>query len=88
MALVILWRIIMTVTSTREVINESLRSHLDQLANSVSYYYGKLKALELPAELAEDLVIDWHKGKVQAWVEQQAVTARPSSDSGRQPVRR
>lgn len=63
-----------SVTSSREVLNDGLRSHLDQLAQSVSYYYGKLQALELPADLSEELVIDWHRGKVQAWVESQKVT--------------
>jgi hypothetical protein len=52
----------MTISSSKDVLNEGLRSHLDQLANSVSYYYGKLQALELPRDLAEDLVIDLHKG--------------------------
>lgn len=61
----------MAITSSKEVLNEGLRTHLDQLANSVSYYFGKLQALELPQELAEDLVVDWHKGKVQEWVERQ-----------------
>lgn len=73
----------MTITSSREIINDGLRSHLDQLAASVSYYYGKLIALELPKELAEELVIDWHKGKVQAWVEQQKTLPPKSGATSR-----
>ncbi len=61
----------MAITSSKEVLNEGLRTHLDQLANSVSYYYGKLLATEVPTNLAQELVIDWHRGKVQAWVESQ-----------------
>lgn len=52
-------------------INESLRLHLDGLANSVAYYHGRLLSLEIPEDLAHELVIDWHKGKVMSWVERQ-----------------
>ncbi|CAB4192959.1 hypothetical protein UFOVP1246_1 [uncultured Caudovirales phage] len=72
----------MTISSSKDVLNEGLRSHLDQLANSVSYYYGKLQALELPRDLAEDLVIDWHKGKVQEWVDRQKSVTTPPARGG------
>lgn len=68
----------MTISGSKETLNDGLKTHLDQLAQSVSYYFGKLTALEVPEELAEDLVIDWHKGKVQSWVDQQNRTGRPA----------
>ena len=75
----------MTITGSTQILNEGLRSHLDQLAQSCSYYYGKLCALEVPKDLAEDLVVDWHKGKVQSWVDQQNRTNEPtpSANTGR-----
>ena len=52
-------------------LGDSLKMHLDGLAQSVSYYYARLLSQEIPEDLATDLVIDWHKGKVQSWVEKQ-----------------
>jgi len=60
----------MSNNSGREI-GDSLRTHLDGLANSVAYYHGRLLSLEIPEDLAHELVIDWHKGKVMSWVERQ-----------------
>jgi len=59
-------------------LGDSLKMHLDGLAQSVSYYYARLLQQEIPEDVASDLVIDWHKGKIQSWVEKQ------KSDSPRQ----
>ena len=70
----------MSITSSREKVPDGLRTHLDGLADSVSYYYGRLLAVEVPEDLAKLLTVEWQKGKVQAWVEQQRLpTHRPSS---------
>lgn len=52
-------------------LGDSLKMHLDGLAQSVSYYYARLLQQEIPEDVASDLVIDWHKGKIQSWVEKQ-----------------
>lgn len=60
-------------------LGDSLKMHLDGLAQSVSYYYARLLQQEIPEDVASDLVIDWHKGKIQSWVEKQkSDSPRPS----------
>lgn len=57
--------------NSNKPIGDSLKTHLDGLAASVAYYHGRLLSMEIPDHLAHDLVCDWHKGKVQSWVERQ-----------------
>lgn len=71
--------------SASNILTENLKAHLDAMADSVSYYFGALVTREVPQDLAEDLVVDWHKGKVQVWVDEQKIKAerQPNGTSPR-----